>query len=378
MTASARVSVQPRQTANALEATPLRDRFRLMDISRATDLWLGELERHSHAESTVNGYRRLLDKLADHHPFADVDDLTASDVRRFLDSQARRRDGKRKAASTIGGNVSAVNGFFDWLTKEGIIDRNPTRRNGDRIIDRPPQVAAEDNDNIVSVTATDVQRLLHESWQQGKWEETLAIHCLVYLGPRRKALATARRADYDPLERTLTFREKGGKTIRKPVPDELATVIESAIFEGTYTSPDDYLIPSKAEQRRVGDRDDRVIWRIVKEVAERAGVTTHVHALRAAFAVHYLQSKPGELVGLQKLMGHRRIETTMVYLRRLDRHEAMESVRDLSWIPAKSEESLQSLDVTEKEGFEPSILADLDPKRAGSQHEGVAPRGKSG
>ena len=364
-------------TATVLEANPHRDRLRLMDISRATDLWLGELERHSHAESTVNGYRRLLDKLADTYPYADVDDLTASDVRRFLDAQSRRRDGKRKAASTIGGNVSAINGFFDWLTKEGIIDRNPTRRNGDRIIDRPPQVAAEDNDNIVSVTPADVLRLLRESWQRDKWEEILAIHCLVYLGPRRKALATARREDYDQLERTLLFREKGGKTIRKPVPDEFATVIDSAIRAGIYQDGTAYLIPSKAEQRRAGDRDDRVIWRIVREVAERAGVTTHVHALRAAFAVHYLQSKPGEIVGLQKLMGHRRIETTMVYLRRLDRQEAMESVRDLSWSPANSGESLQSLDATEKEGFEPSF----DPlsllKRDSSQHEADAPREKA-
>jgi site-specific recombinase XerD len=349
-----------------------------MDISRATDLWLGELARQSRSESTVNGYRRLLDKLADTHPFADVADLSASDVRRFLDSQARRRDGKRKSASSIGGNVSTINGFFDWLTKEGIVDRNPTRRNGDRIIDRPPQLAAEDNDNIVSVTFADVQRLLRESRRLGKWEETLAIHCLVYLGPRRKALSLVRLGDYDRLERTLMFREKGGKTIRKPVPDELATVIESAIFAGAYTNPSDYLIPSKAQQRRPGDRDDRVIWRIVKEVAERANVTTHVHALRAAFAVHYLQSKPGEIVGLQKLMGHRRIETTMVYLRRLDRHEAMESVRDRSWNPANSGESLRSLDVTEKEGFEPSILDDLAPKRVGRQHEGSVPRKRPG
>jgi hypothetical protein len=30
-------------------------------------------------------------------------------------------------------------------------------------------------------------------------------------------------------------------------------------------------------------------------------------------------------------MGHNRIETTLVYLRRKDKAKAMESVRDLSW-----------------------------------------------
>ena len=34
---------------------------------------------------------------------------------------------------------------------------------------------------------------------------------------------------------------------------------------------------------------------------------------------------------LQKLLGHRRMETTLVYARRLDRRQAMETVRDVSW-----------------------------------------------
>lgn len=36
-------------------------------------------------------------------------------------------------------------------------------------------------------------------------------------------------------------------------------------------------------------------------------------------------------------MGHSRIETTLVYLRRLDRKQAMETVRDLDWSEAPVE-----------------------------------------
>jgi len=35
-----------------------------------------------------------------------------------------------------------------------------------------------------------------------------------------------------------------------------------------------------------------VIWRLIRRVATRAGVTAHVHALRAAFAVFYLNAIP--------------------------------------------------------------------------------------
>ena len=57
----------------------------------------------------------------------------------------------------------------------------------------------------------------------------------------------------------------------------------------------------------------------------------HVHALRAAFAVFYLERHPGDVEALKELMGHRSIGTTQVYLRKLDRQRAMERVRDLSW-----------------------------------------------
>ena len=69
----------------------------------------------------------------------------------------------------------------------------------------------------------------------------------------------------------------------------------------------------------------------VRRVADRAGVQSHVHAIRAAFAVHYLESHPGDLEALQALMGHTRSDTTQVYLRKLNRTKAMERVRDLDW-----------------------------------------------
>jgi hypothetical protein len=52
---------------------------------------------------------------------------------------------------------------------------------------------------------------------------------------------------------------------------------------------------------------------------------------RTAFAVQFLETHIGDLEALQALMGHKRIETTQVCLRRLDREKAMDRVRDLSW-----------------------------------------------
>jgi integrase len=365
-----------------LEANEHRARLAVMNISYATDLWLGELARLNHSERTVTTYRRLLNKFAEDHPrYKDVRDITATDIRQFLDTQAARRDGAgRKSASTIAQNVSILNGFFDWLTKEGAIDRNPTRRNGDRILARPKMLPPEENDNVTTVSTDDVIRLLETAERSGCWSKRLAVGVAIYSGARRRALAQARIGDYDPATGTLAFFEKGGKLIRKPVPDELGELIERAIRAGVYTDPTDYLIPSVGTVRGA-DRDDRIVWRLVKDVAADAGVTTHVHALRAAYAVKFLEQNPGDVVALQKLMGHRRGETTNVYLRRLDRQTAMETVRSLSWAKDSnspqnrrvSGESSESSPVTEKEGFEPSKEANPLLQRDGSHSAASAP-----
>jgi hypothetical protein len=74
-----------------------------------------------------------------------------------------------------------------------------------------------------------------------------------------------------------------------------------------------------------------VIWETIKKVAARVGVKATVHALRAAFAVQFDEANPDQLIALKELMGHARIETTLVYLRRKDKARAMEAVRGLSW-----------------------------------------------
>jgi len=60
-------------------------------------------------------------------------------------------------------------------------------------------------------------------------------------------------------------------------------------------------------------------------------IRTVLTALRAAFAVYYLERFPGDVEALKELMGHRSIATTRVYLRKLDKQAAMERVRPLSW-----------------------------------------------
>jgi hypothetical protein len=108
----------------------------------------------------------------------------------------------------------------------------------------------------------------------------------------------------------------------------LRVVAEARIWK----SDDDYLIPNRRPGAvKRADRSDKVIWETVKTIAARAGVEAHVHALRAAFAVQFDEANPSHVVALKELMGHARIDQTLVYLRRKNKQKAMEVVRTLSW-----------------------------------------------
>jgi len=293
-----------------------------MRLSRAIDLWTGELARAGRTPSTRASYERNLFKfvtqLERSRPDVEVSEVTTNDCRLFLDGW------NGKSASTVCTIHSALTGLFKWLYLEGEIDVNPMVR-----VARPRRQRPDDVD-VVIVTPGDVERMLLAS--EG-WQELLCLAVLAYLGPRRDSASRLRWRDVDLDEGTLRFREKGSKVSVKPMPHELQAILRAAYESGQVRcGGDDYVIPNRRPGGvRRAERCNKVIWETVLRVAERIGVRATVHALRRAFAVAFLTSHPGAIESLQALMNHARIDTTQVYLRALNKSKAMEAVRDLSW-----------------------------------------------
>jgi len=304
-------------------------------LGEAIDVYLGSLARAGRRPSTLASYRRLLNDFVDLVPSKETGDLELTDYERFLDRWISA------APSTLASGVSLVRGFSRFLWERGLADADVAYP-----LKRPRKKRPEDLE-VVSVTAEDVVRLLDKC---ETWQELLCVGTAVYTGARRGALAHARRSDVDLVRRTIRFAEKGGKVVVKPMADEYLAILRAAEENGVWCSSEDYLIPNRrAASVRRAERSDKVIWDTVKCVAARAGVRTHVHALRAAFAVKFDEAHPDRVIALKELMGHARLETTLIYLRRKDKARDMEVVCDLSWgssvFPSKVEEA--------HTGFEP-------------------------
>jgi site-specific recombinase XerD len=74
-----------------------------------------------------------------------------------------------------------------------------------------------------------------------------------------------------------------------------------------------------ARARLIASTANSPSWRTIEMLGGAGRRRGPPHSLRAAFAVRFLESHPGEVEALQRLMGHSKTEPTQIYLRRLDR-----------------------------------------------------------
>ena len=289
-----------------------------MRVVRAIDLYIGDLANSGRRPSTLASYERLLFDFADTLPRECL--CNAISYEDYMHYLSRWRG---KSPSTLASGVSLLKGFSAFLAEHGYAQADVGAK-----LKRPRRKRPEDLE-VITVSREEVERMIAAC---ENLQELLCIGTAIYLGARRKALAMVRWGDVDLVNGTIRFVEKGGKVAVKPLPLEYQKLLGLLELDHFWSGPEAYLIPNRrpASVRNV-ERSDKVIWNTVRLVAGRAGVRSHVHALRAAFAVQFDEQHPDQLYALKELMGHDRLETTAMYLRRKDRAKAMSLNRDLKW-----------------------------------------------
>jgi len=333
----------------------------MTDHGYAIDLLISNLALEGLAEATRIKYTEVLFELADYLDARQVPPhkLNIDHCRGYLETKLKQRPprrGQKKplppvSKSTLALYVTVLRRYVGFLAEEGIVDDDFSLK-----LKRPKRPRPEDID-VVTTSTSDAARLV-DACDPDKWDEVLCIATLIHLGPRRKAAGQLRREDLD-LDRGLCrFYEKGGKIIWKPIAYALLDLYRAAEAAGVWLGPRDFVIPNRRPTRTPGERSNKVIYAIVKRVAERARVSAHPHALRATFAVQFDEQHPELQHTLQLLMGHERPETTQTYLRRKNKAKAMEAVRDLSF-------GLRPNPLMPPAGFEPALQpnADSEPVR---------------
>ncbi len=148
---------------------------------------------------------------------------------------------------------------------------------------------------------------MFESSKDSK-RDNILLKCLYYLGLRNSEASNLLIEDVDTINKTVkVVQGKRKKDRYVPIPGAFSEELKGFIGERK-----GYLFPGRVQ----GRLSDRHIRRIIKLYAVRAGVRkaeeVHPHTLRHSYATH-LQNSGVPLNYIQNLLGHERLETTVIY-----------------------------------------------------------------
>ena len=271
--------------------------------------FLLELERRGSSPHTIRNYRLDLTVFARWFEGSNGEAFTAAgmtptDVRRF---KSHQQTVGRLAPATINRRLATLRSFGDWAAAEGKLTANPV--SGVKRVETPSMAPKA----LGAVELNRLTRAAEKEAQQGSWlaiRNLAIIQVLRYTGLRVSELCGLTRDDIYMTERkghVIVRAGKGGKFRQVPL-NAAARQAQLAYHEVRPKT----LSPKTFVGRR-GPLTPHGVGAVVAKLARGAGledVTPHV--LRHSFGRTLLDSG-ADVVTVAALLGHAKLETTMIY-----------------------------------------------------------------
>ena len=216
----------------------------------------------------------------------------------------------RFAPGTVRNVLAVLSTLFSWGQRRGLLRDNPCRG-----VERPSAAAALD-----FLTRDEVQRLLAAAAQAqspiGRMRQ-IAVALAVYTGLRKGEIFGLRWADLDLDSRRLTVARsyrstpKSGKPRPLRLPSELVPLL-AAWRSACPPSPEGLVLPAgQGPSRLAGPGVSLGLPRLLRQAGLRP-LPHPFHALRHTFASHFVMAG-GNILSLQKILGHSDIKITLLY-----------------------------------------------------------------
>lgn len=263
------------------------------------------------SENTVVSYTYDLEKLeqflGSERSFLDVKD---GDVRAFIHFIA-----DFLAPTTQARILASINHFYSFLVLQNVLESNPVT-----FIELPKQ--SRKLPVVLSVSEIDalISQILFNTPEDVR--NDAIIETLYACGLRVSELVDLRISE-------LYFNEGFIRVFGKGSKQRFVPISESAIEKITYYMDcvrSKWKVKTEAQDilflnRRGGQLTRAMIFTIIKQLAQRAGITKNVspHTLRHSFATHLLENG-ADLRSIQAMLGHESITTTEIYVH-LDRQK---------------------------------------------------------
>jgi len=279
--------------------------------------WVEFLESQGKSQNTVEAYLRALQHFDNWHMDQYGDELDPErviprDVRDWKEDQQDEGD----SPATINPRLSAVKQYFQWLQLTGNINSNPAEPIHSLTTQQysPRGLTIQDERALIRA----VDRRAHTDWEHWGKRDRAIIILMLETGIRVGELLDLNVGDVVIRERSgyLTIRSgKGGSYREIPLTKDARDALESWLvkrYGSMERDPDDPLWIGQRGPLRTRS----AIYRLLNKYAYHARLDVDdisPHTLRHTFAHRYLEANPDDIRGLSELLGHKSIETTMIY-----------------------------------------------------------------
>lgn len=222
-------------------------------------------------------------------------DVTTADIKDYLSDYVEER---KIAASTVQAKIRYLSSFFDFLTKEEFMDRNPTSKIERVMVEKKIRKA---------FTEEELDRLRAECTTK---RDRALIEFLYSTGTRISECLALNIKDVNLSEGECIVFGKGHKERVVYLSNTCINHLQD-YFEERNAQPEEPLFTHLTSTKsRVTDRHVQVLLR---ELGAKADVeNVHPHRFRRTMATH-LMDKGMPVEQIKEVLGHARLDTTMVY-----------------------------------------------------------------
>ncbi len=260
---------------------------------------LEELQRRNYSHRTANTYVRIIRDFAKHF-HQPPDKLGPEQIRQY---QAHLFQTKKLTVATVSQYVSALRFLYiKTLRRHFLTEHIPFPKSPRRL---PTVLSPEEVTGLINSASNLFHRTL--------------LMTLYSTGVRRSELCRLQVTDIDSQRMMIRIQGKGRHERDVPLSPKL---LETLRVYWRWMKPKTYLFPGTVHHRRADvPISTNNVWYACRSAARAAGITKRLspHSLRHSWATHMFDAG-ADLRTLQVLLGHSRLEHTLIYLHLSHKH----------------------------------------------------------
>ncbi len=214
--------------------------------------------------------------------------------------------------------LSSLRRFYQYLLREGRIDKDPTAQIDAPKLGRPLPKSLTEEDVEALLAAPVVSEALG-------LRDRAMLELLYASGLRVSELVGLKLSEVSMAQGVVRIFGKGGKERLVPMGEECLDWLQRYKDEARAELLSGKISDAVFVTRRGGAMTRQAFWYLIKRYALQAGINTSLspHTMRHAFATHLL-NHGADLRVLQMLLGHSDLSTTQIYT-----HVARERLKSL-------------------------------------------------